>query len=283
MVTYIYADLLFIINLFADYLILFLTSKFTLAHTSLLRLTGASFTGAAFGTLSVCLGKGRTILAAFILVIPAFMCFVAFGKKKPGTFAGLIFFFYLSASLLYGGMYAMQSFLSMISESFRDTPGFVFIMLLLAATATIYIVASTAVSRSIKEKNSTVKIELYDGCRTYTLSLLCDTGNLARDPFSGKPVTVISKNAVDDKLYEALSNAFTDKKTQSPYRHIKPRVIPIKTVSGTALLYAFIPENMAVYVGNKKKELDSIVALDTHDNAFLGNDGVISGELLEFV
>lgn len=283
MVTYIYADLLFFINLFADYLILYLTSKLTLAHTRLSRLACGAATGAVFGTLSVCTGLSGIMTAILILAVPLLMCFIAFGRKKAGTFLRLIFYFYLSSSLLYGGMYAMQSFLSNISGALQGRQGFAFVMTLLAGAAIIYILASSAISRSVRMKSATVKIELCDGCRTYTLRLLCDTGNLARDPFSGKPVTVISKDAVDNELYTALSGAFEDNSTQSAYRHIKPRVIPVKTVSGTSLLYAFIPENMSVYIGNKKKALDSIIAIDTHSNAFLGNDGIISGELLEFV
>lgn len=283
MVTYIYADLLFLINMLADYLILYLTGRFTLAHTSFIRLILGALAGAVLGTLSVCMDMSGIILTLLILSTPLLMCFISFGRKSARTFFSLIFFFYLSASLLYGGIYAMQSILSNFFGTSQNNLSFVFIIVLLLAAAIIYIVASAFISRGIKRKRDTVRIELCDGCKTYTLNLLCDTGNLARDPFSGKPVTVIKKDAVDNELYTALSGAFEEKNVQSSYRHIKPRVIPIKTVSGTALLYAFIPENMSVYIGNKKRALDSIVALDTHSNAFLGNDGVIPGELLEFV
>ncbi len=283
MVTYIYADLLFIINLFADYLVLFLTSKFTCARASLARLVFASLFGALFGTLALCLGTSGVVCAALLIAVSALMCFFAFGRRKLRSFTGLMFFFYLSATLLYGGMYAMQSFLSMLFGYLGNNIGFIFIIVLLAAAAAIYTLTSAVIARGVKKKGGTAKIELYDGYRTYELNLLCDTGNLAHDPFSGKPVTVISKNSVDAELLNALCNAFGEKKTDSSYSHIKPRVIPIKTVSGTALLYAFVPQSMFVYVGKEKRPLDSIVAIDTHENAFFGNDGIIPGELLEFV
>ncbi len=281
MTTYIYADLLFIINLLADYLVLFLTSRFTFSRTSFMRLFASSCLGAVFGTVALCARLSGPPLAFLVLAFSVIMCFVAFGKRRKRPFASLLFFYYLSAILLYGGMYAMLSLTSMIFENSSINTGFVLIVILLLAAFFIYVITSSVLSRGIKSQSNNVKVEICDGCKTYILDFLCDSGNLAKDPFSGKPVTIVSKNAVDTELITALTDAFGDKKCDGAYRHIKPRVIPLRTVSGTTLLYAFIPESMFVYVGKEKRRLDSIVAIDTKGNAFFGKDGIIPGELLE--
>lgn len=283
MTTYIYADLLFIINLLSDYLILFLTSRFTCSRTNLFRLLIASGTGAVFGTAVTCTGLRGALLFILIIAVSLIMCLIAFGKRRKRPFASLLFFFYLSSVLLYGGMYMALSFFSIIYKNAAENIGFVSVIILLLAVFFIYIVTSGILSRGVKNQSNNVKVEICDGRKTYVLDFLCDSGNLAKDPFSGKPVTIVSKNSVDSALVTALSQSFGDKETDDNYRHIKPRVIPLKTVSGTTLLYAFIPESMFVYVGRQKHRIDSIVAIDTHENAFFGKDGIIPGELLEML
>lgn len=280
MTTYIYADLLFTINLLADYIILYLTSRLTCSRTSIIRLLLGAMLGAAFGTVSVCISLSGVPLALLVIAIPVAMCIISFGRKRKRPFISLIFFFYISSVLLYGGMYAMHSFLSVI---FKNVPvrSVILIIILMLAVFFIYIITSSFLSRGIKHSSSNVKVEMCDGLKTYTLDFLCDSGNLAKDPFSGKPVTIVRRTSVDAELVSALTDALSDKKDHGKYSYIKPRVIPLKTVSGATLLYAFVPKSMFVYIGKEKKPLDTIVAIDNRDNAFFGKDGIISGELIE--
>lgn len=140
---------------------------------------------------------------------------------------------------------------------------------------------STRISRGVRVKENSVKAELFDGYRTYTLDLICDSGNFAKDPFSGKPVSVISKNSIDSELLKALSATFSENEATGNYIGIRPRVIPIKTVNGISLLYAFIPKSMYIIRGKEKLPIDTIVAIDNRENAFFGKDGIISSQIIE--
>ncbi len=176
----------------------------------------------------------------------------------------------------------MYSFLNMLVEGSYPS-GFFIIIALICACGALYLFVSPKISRSLKLQQDIVRCEIFDGIRTYDLTLFCDSGNFAKDPFSGKAVTVVKKSSIDSELYNALVS-FLDKDTKSLlYSNIKPRVIPIKTVSGTSLLYGFIPKSVFVYKGKKKYPLDTIIAIDTHENSFFGKDGIIPAHLLSFI
>ena len=126
----------------------------------------------------------------------------------------------------------------------------------------------------------TAEVRLSDGVREYRLTLLCDSGNLLRDPLSGKPVTVVKSACLAPELLAALKSTLDGVKAAPDYARTKPRVIPVKTVGGTSLLYAFVPERAELLRGKESYALDTVVAIDTHANAFGDKDGVLPSALL---
>lgn len=283
MTQIIYADMLFLINLTADFLILLMASSFFGSGLRPLRFLLSSLFGAIIGTCCALIGSGGIISVLASSLSPPIMCFIAFGKRRRRAFASLIFYFYLSSVLMYGGMYAMISFISLFGNGSAPTLGFTLTLLVLGTFFIIYTLFSSLCSSGIKRQDNQVKAELSDGIRSYSLNLLVDSGNIARDPFSAKPVAVISGGALDKELIRAVSAGFDKECTNTEYSHIKPRVIPLKTVSGTSLLYAFVPESLYIHTYGKKIKADCIVAIDTHDNSFFGKDGIIPQSLLGIV
>ncbi len=281
MTRYIYVDLLFLINFLADYVILYLTSVFSCCYTNFKRLLVASFIGALFAVTSLLSISGGILLFLLTFIFSYLLCRIAFGKKGKMSFSSIIFYFYLSSILLYGGMYLMLS-LTAVAFNFKEIRvTFLLLLALLLLCFAICLLFSGRISRGIRVKETSVKAELFDGYRTYTLDLICDSGNFAKDPFSGKPVSLISKNSLDSELVQALCATFSENEKAGNYTGIRPRVIPIKTVNGISLLYAFIPKNMYIIRGKEKLPIDTIVAIDNRENAFLGKDGIISSQIIE--
>lgn len=171
-------------------------------------------------------------------------------------------------------------------SAFRDTAFFSgfpkalpITVLLMLLCASLYLAFGFRLRSHLSSGSATVEIN--DGVRSYTLSLLCDSGSFAKDPFSGKPVLIVRADILDKRLVAALSGAFTEEKESDPvYAYIKPRVIPMKTVSGTCLLYAFLPKKAEVIRGRKRIAIDPVIAIDSHENAFCGKDGVIPESVL---
>ncbi len=282
MMVTIYADLLFFINFFSDFIIIYLTGLFSDAGLQPSRAFISSFIGALLATVLLTLSVEGTYAVLFAVVFPFVMCYIAFGKRSHGAFINLVFLFYMSAVLLYGGMYVMMTLYNMLF----GLPGFygrlLLTLLFAAAALTLYFTFREICARSIKKKNGITEAELCDGVRTYKLTLLTDSGNMVKDPFSARPVVIINPECVDKELILAVSGENNFEKG-TKYSHIKPRVVPVKTVSGTSLLYAFIPQSMYIVENGKKRRADCIVAIDTNSNRFFGRDGIIPSALLEML
>ena len=277
MTSVIYADILFFLNLFSDMVIIFLTGLFSGNVLKFARTVFSAFLGALFGTLVLCMDTYGTAAAIITLIFPALMCYAAFGRKRFSAFLHLIFYFYLSSVMLFGGMYAVISAFSMVFHSPYIGGKAIIIVLLIIAVALIYCLFSSLCKRGFDRKRDYVQAQVFDGIRTYDLSLLVDSGNFARDPFSQRPVVIIGENSLDKDLICAVCDL---EKENNIYKDIRPRVIPLKTVSGTALLYAFIPKSMYITLGNKKYSTECIIAIDRRSNPFFGKDGIIPASLL---
>jgi len=280
MTRIIYADLLFIINFLADIIILFLTGAFSGCGHVIRRFVLSALAGALFGTLSGCFFDTGILAVCTVVLLPPVLCFIAFGKRRRRTYINIIMNFYLSSVLLYGGVFAMASFIALFLGRDKLSAGFLVAVLILLGTAFVYMLFSSFCKHSMKRHKGTVTAEVFDGKRSYELSLLVDTGNTVRDPFSSKPVVIVRKDAFDGELINAVCDISDNRYGNDAYPHIKPRVIPVKTVAGTALLYAFIPDDMFLYCGRQKIKADCIIAIDTRQNVFFGNDGIVPEALL---
>ncbi len=280
MTVIIYADILFLLNMVSDFLILFLTGMFSGTGLKFSRAVISALIGAFIGTLLLCVDNVGIAAALITVTTPLLLCFAAFGKRSPPAFWNLVFYFYLSAVMLFGGVYAMSSVITLFFSN-ADLSGKALIaFLLIGAVTLIYLIFSSLTGRGLKRKTNEVKAELFDGVKSYSLNLLVDSGNMAKDPFSQKPVAIISAESLDRKLVEAVCDSDRE---NVEYNFIRPRVIPIKTVSGTALLYAFIPKKMYILSDGEKLTTDCIVAIDNRNNPFFGKDGIIPHGLVQML
>ncbi|MBE6704180.1 MAG: hypothetical protein E7583_02855 [Ruminococcaceae bacterium] len=278
----IYADILFFINFLSDFIIIYLTGLFSDTGLRPLRAFISAVIGALCATALLSLSFGGIFASAFAVAFPMIMCFIAFGKRSHRAFWNIVFCFYMSAVLLYGGMYLMMTLYNMLF----GLPGFtgrLILTLLFAALALIfYLLFRNLCQRSVKKEHGLVQAELCDGIRTYKLDLLTDSGNMVKDPFSARPVIIINPEHISAELLAAVTGN-TAEGEHTGYAHIKPRVIPVKTVSGTTLLYAFLPQAMYIIQDGKRHKTDCIVAIDGNDNRFFGKDGIIPAALLEML
>ena len=277
----IYADILFIINFLSDFVILFITGILADTGLKMRRAFFSALVGSFLAVLVLSYSESGFITAFFAVVFPIVACFIAFGKRRKRSFAVIVFCFYISSALLYGGMYSMMNLYYMFFSSCGISGKVSLTLVFMLCAILIYYAFRGLLRRSIRSGESRVKAELCDGTRTYELTLLVDSGNMAKDPFSSKPVAIISAASLDSGLVTALHSAYENNSESKSYNYIHPRVIPLKTVSGTTLLYAFIPESFFIFTGRKKYPADCIVAVDSHDNSFFGQDGIIPLSLLQ--
>ena len=134
---------------------------------------------------------------------------------------------------------------------------------------------------SQKTKSVTVHAKLLG--KEITLRAMVDTGNLLRDPVSGKSVIVADLNRLSPMLPPALLRAYTTGDFSNwldTYEHARSiRPIPAKTASGSSLLFAIVPDELTVSAGREAPyRADYLIAPAPLGESARGFDAVIAPE-----
>lgn len=264
--TYVlYADVLFLINFILDFLCLYTAGAVLAVKMKLYRIFIAAAAGGFY-----------SLLAAYALSSPAFyvpaahvagaflLCFIAYGTSSPKAFIGRTAVFILTAAFAGGALSAFFSlagkYYSYNGGLYADiSPGFL-IGVAVFSVGAAYLYA--LVCRR-KISHTTVCAEIEKDGETFQVTLLVDSGCFVVDPLTGKGVVVVSHAAFLGKTPST------------------PRVIPVKTAGGNALLYGFKPDKLTLApLGGVGKTKDAVVAVDMENDAFSGCDGLISPALL---
>lgn len=242
--------MLVIINIYITWILLYLCKS--LAHASVrpANLVIASFIG-GLSSLLILIEPTNVYVKPLIFIAKVF------------TFAIIVLIAYscqpIKKMLVYGGIFISLNALlcgavELFCEVFNVKSAFVFngtiyidipLIMLILTTAGIYITL-TVFSRLTTfkyDKHNSYNVEFSYKDTTYNLPAIADTGNTAKDVFSGKPIIVC--NGVSLYISE------TD--------YIRP--IPYSTVSGEGVLYAFKPEYILISdETGRKKVVDALVA-----------------------
>ena len=229
----IYIDVLIILNTYLTWLILSLTASLT--HTALKtsRCAIASFLG-GLSSLIILIPTSDKLLSFTIFALKIASCVsivtTAFWRQ---SIKKLIL---LNVSFL-GGTMLVSAALSLLQNILGTSPfcmqsGFIYLDIspinLVVSTAVIYFlicVFSKLFSKNLGALNS-YRIDFQMGCKAFSLDAIADTGNTARDLFSGLPVIICT--GVDIKNGKML------------------RAVPYKTISGEGILYAFSPDTISI-------------------------------------
>lgn len=286
--TVIYADSLLIVNFSMDFLALYITV--TLMHMVVrpIRMMLAAMLGAAWA-LTVTLLEPYTATVFWQIVILAadvacagIMISAATHERTISLKATLTF---IAVNIGLGGiMTALYSFVGRVGNTSLGTlqngmadssPG-VFIAAALIAGA-VSIVYGKFRTRSSSRRHVSITLAAFG--RETILTMLSDSGNLLCEPFSGKPVVIISARSMSGVLPRAVLDA-----AESPERisdlpeelSRKVRLIPASGVMGKGMLLCFIPDR----IGVDGSEVDAVAALDIHSGSYDGCDGIIPQILL---
>lgn len=187
----IYLDLVFIINFFFDFILLFGTSKILKRIISLKRL----LLGSLVGSLSlIFLFFPLTSFKLFLLkiILSVLIILVTFGKKN---LIQNIIYFYILSIILGGTLYLFD-----ISVSYQNT-GLIFIkngyvlniiLILIVSPIIIYLYIKEHLKYKNKISNK-YQVEIHINDNTYSLEAILDTGNNLSDPYKKRPIILIDE------------------------------------------------------------------------------------------
>ncbi len=189
-------------------------------------------------------------LLAFALKLISLLAviFISFYKQpvKKIAVAGLL---YIGLNLLLGGAVYLTKPLFGDSVIYSNNGVLYFnisLTQLIVTTAFIYLllVLSSRLYYRFCDKNHSYKVEFSVGDSEYCISAIADTGNLAKDVFTGKPVIICTGIS----LYSDISDAL-------------PIPVPYNTISGEGILYAIKPNRICIIdEKNSRLEVDALVA-----------------------
>ncbi len=279
MKTTLYADVLFLVDFSMDFISLWATSRLCSRPARAGRMSLGAAVGALYGTLAVVTGLTGALAYISAAAVSILMALTAFGGTGIAEILRESAVIWGSGAML-GGI--MTSFLSMFgtvagAESTAAPPGAG--MAVFAAAALYATVRMITRTKSRKSVTVTVKY----GGKEANLDVLCDSGNLLRDPVSGDPVMTVSadmlKSLIGDDVCSALTSCEVGRLGTLP---VKVRLIPMKTASGSGMCAAFRPDGVAVSLprGKKKAVRCLIAPVAVPRGYFGGRSGSLPADVL---
>jgi stage II sporulation protein GA (sporulation sigma-E factor processing peptidase) len=214
----IYLDIVILENIVINYLILYVTSRFSKNKTSSLRLFLGSVTGTAYLVLMILLPETKVYAALFSkFLLSIGMVAISYSFSKIQAFLKTLVLFYATTFIFAGAAFALMFFnkdwgiirngvlispLNFVDAKWTE------LMLALAVALIIFRVVWDAVqSRFVKEK-LLVSISIAVEDKSIELSALVDTGNSLHDPLTNMPVVVVEFSAIRDLLPDDIRSIF---------------------------------------------------------------------------
>ena len=289
MEVYIYADLVFAINLFMDFFIFWIGSRLIKKKIHMLRL----FLGALLCATLYCviiftpkLYRYYNFFGSLIILMLGIL--VAFNPKKLSELIKLILYCHISAFAVGGvGMAVfyftnVSDFLgSMIGVSINNFS----LKLLITSTALVYIfikIFGEMIKNQLSLKQSFCPVTISLNEEDISVNALIDTGNTLYDPLTGNPVIVAEFTKVKKFLPLNIQNIYyehLDTDMINLVSHLNQedfskrlRMVPFKSLGKeNGMLMGFKPDKVTVLQNGKNIEIQSVI-IGVYNNA-LSNDG----------
>ena len=281
----VYVDLFFMINFSMDFLCFFLASQILSSKLRLVRTILASVIGGVYAVLSLFSGVGGLWAVVIDIGVCVLMCLIAFGKDGSPAVHTVV---YLLVSMILGGfMTALFALLNRAELPLTDVgeDGIsAWVLIILAVVSGAMTLGGGRFFRRRSAKKYADVVVYLEG-RSRRLRAFCDSGNLLRDPLSGKICVLANMRSLGDILPRCLSKPLSAEDTvklcekdKSMARRI--RLIPTSTAVGKGMLVAVRVDKLTIAEGKGERELDALLALCDTDGFGDGCDALLPSELL---
>lgn len=286
----VYIDLFFLINFSMDFLGLFLATRLLGRSGSILRLVLASIFGGLYSCITLIFPLQT--LSLLSLAIDALAClmmaFIAVFKRKAPR--GVISFalVYGAVSILLGGAMTALFYLfnrlgldKVFSGVEAESDGIsVYIFAIFAAlSGGATLLGGRFFRRRALRQGGAIEIE-YRG-RRVSLTCICDSGNLLREPISQRPCILVELDSLSgllsDSILRYIKSGALDKIPHTEASRI--RMIPASGAVGRSLLIGFRPDRILLDMGKGATYVDAYLAITEAKISANGARALIPSEL----
>lgn len=258
-----YADVIFIENLIINYIILYLTKRFSRSNTNNAKLIFSSALGALYVILIFFSLPNIIYSLTFKIIISILMVAIAFGFNRFHEFIRVLSIFYLVSFIIGGTAFAL---IYVVNIDIRQ----IIIAALFFAILLTYI-GWGYISKKNIESNTLYKLHIEMDNKVRDVKAILDTGNTLHDPISNYPVAIVEYDAVKELLPEKLKNVFDSMGNESIFEMTKAvdddkwlkrlRLVPFNSIGNdSGILIGFIPDNLVVE-GYRKSQKNAIVGI----------------------
>lgn len=274
---YIYAEYLLIENFIINYIILYVTKRFTRTDTSNIRLILSALFGAIY-TLLVFVPKLH-FLANFIakISVSVLLIIIAFNPAKYKKFLKLFATFYTVSFVFAGGSFALfyltnsRVYFGKGIFYIRDINGFNsrFLIIGIIVSLLFFKIAFQFIFSKLSKQNMYINLTVKLQNKRTKLKGLVDTGNSLMDPVTNIPVIVVEFTAIKEILPTSIQEIFTRYRendlsiiSEVMYNEedkIKFRLIPFKSIGkDNGMLLGFKPDEV-ILENDENKKISNIV------------------------
>lgn len=277
MVKVLYGDILLLIDFCMNFFVLYTSSVILRRRIKTLCIVGASVIGGIYSVAKIFVSGNDIIDCIISLGVGLLMCYICFGGY--GFLKAAVVFYSISA-LVGGIMYAAYFFLgSYHSDIYGDFNEYayshipIWLFTVLAAVSMIISLLFSYIGRERTDKQDEFAIVEFMGNRI-KVKLLLDSGNLTREPISGKRIVMMGRVKAKKLLGEKIYSAISEKNTEYLLSN-KFRLICACGVDGVKrTYYAFKPDKF--YIENEKHDvqMDAYIAVCDTEVLFGDCDGL---------
>lgn len=264
----IYIDQMFFENFIMNYIILYITSKFSGVESKWYRFVVGAIVGAIYVISSYIVGFYDKPLIWAKIILSIVIVVVSFKMKNIKDFFKAILFFYSVTFFIGGVSFGLAYFLnvSMILEGgILYVDEFPIIMVALGTMLTVIIGKWMMIliksKVNFEEILYEIEITLYD--KSIKLIALMDSGNSAKEPITGNPVVIIENSF----LYDLVPKDVLDKIEKDDFEvedkwKKRIKLIPLSTVnSENKIMKGIKVDSLIVTVKEDKKCINNIVVV----------------------
>lgn len=286
----VYVDILFLINLSMDYLCLYVCARILHRKIRLWRLILASVLGGVYSVLALFLYLNPILALTIDVAVCFLMCLVAYYEKARG-FPSLLLstFLFVGVSMMTGGcMTAIFNLLNKLDLPLSSLSGDGISTYLFAILAVIAGLISLKGGQAVSRHSSAKECRLFlrfCGC-DFELLGLSDSGNLVRDPISGKAVVFVDREMLERKVSLSFMDDFQNGSLDSGKMRRGLRLIAINTASGKAVAVAIAPDDLRAEITDRrgrtrKVVLDALISPSPQKLSGSGYGAIVPSEILK--
>lgn len=218
---YLYLDLIWLLNFFIDYLLLWMTAMYRKLPFKKWRLTVAAFIGSSY-VLFLFIPPLQSMYTFFIkIVLSIVIVLVAFGFRTIQQFMKTFFAFYFVSFVIGGGLLAvhylmrsqhelMQGMVVTQSSGYGDPVSWLFVLIGFPLMLWFSRTKWRQIELTKSKDNIIVELTIELNNESLKCTGLIDTGNQLYAPFSKTPVTMIEYDVLQKALPPSVKRAIVN-------------------------------------------------------------------------